>query len=130
MRNPISLYRRGVAAMCFAAAFLGWVSAPALAQQLMSESAARKAIELAYGVQVIGVEAGDKDGWQFFAVRVMNPAGDFNEAFMVSVLVVDRQTGKIVRQYRQGDNGAESSGPERRGVRADTGPVLRRESMR
>jgi hypothetical protein len=130
MRNPVFRYRRGVAVMLFAAAIFGWAASPSLAQQLMSESAARKAIELAYGVQVIGIEAGGKDGWRYFTVRVMNPAGDFNEAFMVSVLVVDRQTGKIVPQYRQGDSGAELSGPERRGVRGDTGPVLRRESMR
>ncbi len=107
-----------------------WAISPALAQQLISKDAATKAVEQAYDVQVIRIEAGSKDGSQFFTVRVINRAGDFNEAFMVSTFVVDRRTGKLIPQFRQGQSGAELSGPERREVRGDTGPVLRRESMR
>ncbi len=105
-------------------------ASPALAQQLMSQDAATKAVEQAYDVQVIRIEAGSKDGSRFFTVRVINLAGDFNEAFMVSELVIDRRTGKLIPQFRQGQNGVESSGPGRRDVRGDIGPVLRRESMR
>ena len=128
--NPGFPHRRIAAAALVTAVLSVWTAWPALAQQLMSEDAVRKAIEQAYGVQVIGIEPGGKDDQQFFTVRVINPAGDFNEAFMVSLLAVDRQTGKLIPQFRHGDSGAEYSGPQRRNVGENTGPALRRKSVR
>ncbi len=130
MENPGFPYWRVAAVALVTAVLSVWAASPVLAQQLMSKDAATKAVEQAYEVQVIRIEAGSKDGSQFFTVRVINLAGDFNAAFMVSEFVIDRRTGKLIAQFRQGQSGAELSGPERRDVRGDTGPVLRRESMR
>lgn len=105
------------------------VAGPVAAQALMSESAARAALEKEYGVQVLRVEPGEQDGVPVFVVRVMNPGGNFNEAFQVNTLVVDRQTGNLVRQFRHGPSGVRGTGGERSGTEENSGPILRRESL-
>lgn len=105
-------------------------AAPAAAQDLLSESAARTALEDAYGVQVLRITADEQDGVPVFVVRVMNPGGNFNEAFMVSVLVVDRRTGDLVPQFRHEPSGVRDATGVRRDTTEDSGPILRRESVR
>ncbi len=72
----------------------------AVSQAAMSEDQVRTAIERDYGVQVLRVSPGMADGRNVFMVTVMNPAGDFNEAFQVNTLVVDAETGRLVPQFR------------------------------
>ena len=55
------------------------------------------------GVPIVGPEhmiPSRYDGRAVFLVTVMNPGGDFNEAFQVTTLAVDVETGKLVSGYR------------------------------
>ncbi len=72
----------------------------AVSQAAMSEDQVRTAIERDYGVQVLRVSPGTADGRNVFMVTVMNPPGDFNEAFQVNTLVIDAETGRLVPQFR------------------------------
>ena len=103
---------------------------PAAAQALMSETAARKALEDDYGVQVLRIDAGEQDGAPVFVVRVMNPGGNFNEAFQVNVLVIDRRTGKLVPQFRHEASGVRDAAEGPNDTSENSGPILRRESVR
>ncbi len=102
---------------------------PAAAETLLSEEAARTALEREYGVEVLRITADEQDGVPVFLVRVMNPGGNFNEAFQVNTLVVDRRTGKLVPQFRHGASGTRDRSGTRRETSEDVGPVLRRESI-
>ena len=103
---------------------------PAAAQTLLSEAAARESIETAYGVQVLRIDAGEQDGAPVFVVRVMNPGGNFNEAFQVNVLVIDRRTGKLVPQFRHEASGVRDAAEGPNDTSENSGPILRRESVR
>lgn len=105
------------------------VAGPVAAQALMSESAARAALEREYGVEVLRVEPGEQDGVPVFVMRVMNPGGNFNEAFQVNTLVMDRQTGRLVPQFRHGPSGVRGAGASSTGTNENSGPLLRRESV-
>lgn len=99
------------------------------AQGLMSESAAREQLEKDWGVQVLRVQADEQDGVAVFVVRVMNPGGNYNEAFQVNVLVVDRRTGELVPQFRHGPSGLRGAAGASNDTNENSGPILRRESV-
>ncbi len=82
----------------------------AVSQAAMSEDQVRTVIERDYGVQVLRVSPGTADGRNVFMVTVMNPSGDFNEAFQVNTLVVDAETGRLVPQFRHLPSGQSFSG--------------------
>jgi len=103
---------------------------PAAAQTLMSEAAAREALEAEYGVQVLRINAVEEDGVPVFVVRVMNPGGNFNEAFQVNVLVIDRRTGKLVPQFWHEPSGVHDAAGGPSDTTENPGPILRRESLR
>lgn len=105
------------------------LAAGASAQGLLSESEASAAIGRDYGVEVLDIEPATIDGSPVFRVTVMNPGGNYNEAFMVTTLILDRQTGQLVRTFRQGAQGAESLAPGRREAGENSGPALRRRSL-
>jgi len=113
-------------AVVFAAA-LGLAGAPpALAAQ--SPEAIKQQIEKSYPVQVLEILEVKSDSQPAYAVVVMNTGGNFNEAFQVNTLVVDAETGQLIRQFRHGASGYEV--PEnavRRWPKNDTGD-LRRET--
>ena len=48
---------------------------------------------------------------------------------MVTTLILDRQTGQLVRTFRHGAQGAESLAPGRREAGENSGPELRRRSL-
>jgi hypothetical protein len=59
------------------------------------------------GVRVLGMTpTGAKDP-PIYAVRVMNPAGNANGALLVSTLLVDASTGKILGQARPAPSAAD-----------------------
>ncbi len=96
---------------------------PTPASAAVSEAEAVKMIEAAYDVEVLRVRAeqvADRPAW---LLTVMYRGGDFNTAFQVNTLAVDRETGKLLPAVRHGPSGYESSGGERRedkvGVRPD-----------
>jgi len=102
----------------------------AVAQALLSDSAVRAKLESEWGVQVLRLVADEQDGAPVFVVRVMNPGGNYNEAFQVTVLVVDRLTGDLVPQFRHGPSGVRGAGGVRSDANENSGPTLRRESVR
>ena len=102
----------------------------AQAQTLMTEQAAREMLEATYGVEVLRIRADYRDDVDVFVASVMNPGGDFNEAFQVSQLIVDRRTGELISQFRHAASGVRDDGERRRDAEENSGPVLRRDSLR
>lgn len=88
------------AVIAAAAIWPAWVAYAA-----MSEQEVWAAVERDYGVQVLRIRPDTDDGRNVFLVTVMNPPGDFNEAFQVNTLMVDAETGQLVLQYRHGPSG-------------------------
>ena len=82
-------------------------AAPAGAAMSADEVAA--AIAEAYGVTVLRVVAIEEDGRSVFRVTIMNPGGDFDEAFQVNTLLVDADTGKLVSAFRHRASGHDPS---------------------
>ena len=64
-----------------------------------------KKIEAGFGVRVLKVRRSQVDGRAVFLVTVMNPGGDFNEAFQITTLAVDVKTGKLVSGFRHLSSG-------------------------
>ncbi len=83
------------------------LAAPAWAA--MSADAVAAAIAEAYGVTVLRVVAIEEDGRSVFRVTMMNPGGDFDEAFQVNTLLVDADTGKLVSAFRHRASGHDPS---------------------
>lgn len=109
------------------AAALGLAGAPP-AFALQSPEAVKQQIEKAYPVQVLEIFEIKSDSQPAYAVVVMNSGGNYNEAFQVNTLIVDAETGQLIRQFRHHASGYEV--PEsavRRWPKNDTG-ALRRET--
>jgi hypothetical protein len=64
----------------------------------LSEEQMRSRLEEELGVEVLGLEVVDPNGPPAYAVRVMNPPGNYDAAFLVSTLLVDGETGEILAQ--------------------------------
>ncbi len=102
-------------------------TAPAEAQRLTAEAAARQVAE-AYGVEPLRVrEMRLEDGRLAYAITVMTPGSDSNDAFMVTTLLVDAQSGELVPQFRHTPTGHEfSDAPSNVPPTESDGPALRR----
>lgn len=96
---------------------------PATASAAVSESEAAKMVERTFDVEVLRTRAGQIDGHGVWLLTVMNRGGDFNTAFQVNTLAVDRDTGKLVPAFRHRESGYDLPGAERRddkvGLRPD-----------
>ncbi len=82
-------------------------AAPALAAMSADQVAA--AITEAYGVSVLKVVAAEDEGRTVYRVTIMNPGGDFDEAFQVNTLLVDADTGKLVSGFRHRASGYDAN---------------------
>ncbi len=82
-------------------------AAPARAE--MSADEVASAIAEVYGVTVLRVVPVKEDGRSAFRVTIMNPGGDFDEAFQVNTLLVDAESGKLVSGVRHRASGYEAS---------------------
>jgi hypothetical protein len=89
------------------------VSGNAVAQ--VTDQEAKRQIEESYDVEVLGVREGEIDGRAVWLVTVMLPPGDYNTAFMVSNLAIDRQTGDLVPSFRHRASGYDLPGVLRSG---------------
>lgn len=95
------------------------------------EAAIAKKLETTYGVRVLGIRSGAMDGVKVYIVTVMNPAGNFNGAFRVTKLAVDKASGRLVSQYRETPTGQRHPAAERRDTTTDaSGPAIRRRTER
>ena len=90
MRHVVTAVALGLAA----------IASPALAQ--VSEAEVTSMVEDAYPVQVLKVEAAEVNGEAAWLVTMMNTGGNFNEAFAVNTIAVDRQTGELIPAYQSG----------------------------
>jgi len=73
----------------------GFMASPV---QAMSPDAVGAAIAQRFDVKVLRIMPIERDGKDCFAVTVMNPGGNFNEAYRVTTLLVDAATGDLVPQ--------------------------------
>jgi len=102
--------RRGAIAALAAAALLAGA-----AQAAVTPEEVKKRIEAALPVQVLRVQPGEVDGKPAFLVRVMNKAKGGNDAFSVTTLAVDGETGQLIPAFRHRASGyalSDSSGSE------------------
>jgi hypothetical protein len=99
---------------------LGGILTQQVRAQVSSDVAAKR-IAQEYGVDVLRVRAGELDGTPVWLITVMTPGGNFNSAFQVTTLAVDRMTGALVPAFRQGVNGATGTGTDV-GTRMDLRP--------
>jgi hypothetical protein len=74
-------------------------AAPKLDEAAVARLKERLAAEL--GVEVLDVRPVEADGQQVYAVKVMNPGGNSNDAFLVSTLVVDGESGEVLGRLPQ-----------------------------
>ena len=107
---------RGAALAVVFGATLALGATPAVA---LSADQVRRQVETRYGVKVLRIKPMTEQGRSAFAVTIMNPGGDFNEAFQVNTIVIDAETGRLIIQYRQGPGGLE---PAAAPVSSRTGP--------
>ena len=110
---------------------LGLNAEPASAQRLTADAAARQVAET-YGVEALRVrEMRQEDGSLAYAVTVMTPGGDSNDAFVVTTLLVDAETGALIPQFRHTPTGHEfSDAPSNVPPTESDGPALRRSFTR
>jgi hypothetical protein len=112
---------RKVARALAAALLAGFVFSGNAVAQVTNQEAKRQ-IEDSYDVEVLRVREGEIDGRGVWLVTVMLPAGNFNTAFMVSRLAIDRQTGDLVPSFRHRASGYDLPGGRRNdkvGLRPD-----------
>jgi len=64
----------------------------------LSEDQVRGRLQDELGVEVVGLRVVEVEGRPAYAVKVMNPPGNYNAAFLVSTLLVDGATGEILAQ--------------------------------
>jgi hypothetical protein len=103
-------------------------TAPARA---LSPDAAAAALAQRFGVKILRVTPVEHDGKRLYSVVVMNPGGNFNEAFKVTTLVVEAETGDLVAQFRPQNTGYDLPAAANRELPGDeSGAVIRRESFR
>lgn len=94
------------------------------AQKLTQQVAER------YGVQVLRADRELLDGKPVYRMVVMNPGGDFNEAYAVHTLVVNVSTGALVSQFEHLPSGYQLASPADRTPRDDgSGDTIRRETF-
>ncbi len=72
----------------------------------VSEQQVRANIAKVFGVRVLKVRRTRVAGKDAYLVTVMNPGGNFNEAFQVSTLAVDADTGRLIPAFRHRASGA------------------------
>ncbi|MCK6451237.1 MAG: PepSY domain-containing protein [Alphaproteobacteria bacterium] len=75
------------------------LSAGAAGAAMMPDEVSKK-VSQQFGVKVLRVISTDLDGRRAFSVRVMSPGGNSNEAFRVDTLMVDAETGQLLRAFR------------------------------
>src|SRR3546814_6413179 len=69
----------------------------------------------------------DVEGRPAFAATIMNPGGNYNAAFQVNTVVLDRKTGTLIHRF--GQNGQELESGTIHSTREDSGPVIRRQTF-
>ncbi len=112
-------------------AALALASPPVAAQAQKSVQQISADIAQRYKAQVLRVTLMDGGGKPAYAVTVMSPGGDYDDAFRVVTLVVDGATGELIPQFRHRTSGYDVPGARLRLPGADgSGDAIRRETFR
>lgn len=106
IKPAVACARRGLPVLLAGCLAFAASAVPAPAQAQISRDDAARRIESDYNVQVLRVRPGDIDGRAVWLVTVMNPGGDYNEAFGVTTLALDQADGTLVPAFRHGPTGA------------------------
>ena len=99
MRPKELLWLAGLAALAATAG-----SAPAAAQEPgtlspeIGEDEMRAIVAESLGVEILRVEVVERDGEPAYAITVMNPGGDRNDALRVATLLFDGASGSLLGQ--------------------------------
>lgn len=95
----------------FAAMLLALAGAPGgAARAAVTEEQAAQRIASDYGVEILRVRAGEIDDRAVWLVTVMKPGGNSNDAFQVTTLAVDQETGDLVPNFRPGSGAPPDAG--------------------
>lgn len=73
-------------------------SEPPALQPDLGEDEMRAIVRESLGVEILRVEVVERDGEPAYAITVMNPGGDQNDAFRVATLLFDGATGGLLGQ--------------------------------
>lgn len=95
---PAGLVACTLTSLCLALAVMASVAltSGAWAQSAMTAETAARQFAERFGVEVLDVRPAVYYGREVYVLTVMNPGGNYNAAFQVSRLMVDRQTGALV----------------------------------
>ncbi len=94
------------------------------AKALTPEEVKRRLAET-YGVEVLRVRELEENGRRLYAVTVMLPGGNRNNAFQVGTLLVDAETGEPVPRFGHGPRAHELLPPVRGTVPEPTADQIR-----
>ena len=78
----------------------GEVAAAQAPAPRLSEEQVRSRLQDELGVEVLSLRVVDAEGRPAYAVKVMNPPGNYSAAFLVSTLLVDGDTGEVLGEMR------------------------------
>ncbi len=96
---------RRAGALAAAAVLSAALAFPPTAIAAMTANQVKAKIAKDFGVKVLKVRPAKADGRKVYLVTMMNPGGDFNEAFQVNTIIVDAETGKLVSRFRHRASG-------------------------
>jgi hypothetical protein len=97
----------------------------------LSPDAVAVALAKRFDVKILRVTPIERDGKSRYAVFVMNPGGNFNDAFKVTMLVVDAETGDLVEQFQRENSAYDlPEAASRPPPGDDGGAAIRRETFR
>ncbi len=88
----------------------------------LSEADAARQVEADYGVEVLKVRAGERDGTAVWLVTFMVPGGDSNAAFQVQTLALEQATGDLVPSFRHRRSGYDLPPPGSGGAKSEARP--------
>ncbi len=98
----------------------------------IGEDAMRAIVRESLGVEILRIEVVEQDGQPAYAVTVMNPPGDQNDAFRVATLLFDGTTGALLGQESSAPQAAAPDLPTATapGGSESIGPEIRRRTLR
>jgi hypothetical protein len=105
---------------------------PAALQPEIGEDEMRAIVQESLGVEILRVEVVERDGEPAYAITVMNPPGDQNDAWRVATLLFDGATGGLLGQQPAAPRAIApglSSAPTPSGFESG-GQEIRRRSLR
>ncbi len=125
MKLPSLQSSASALALILVAAWL--LASPTAAQGVLSPEQVSKRIAATFGVRVLRVRRSEHAGRSTYAVTVMNPGGNYNEAYQVNTLMVEPETGTLISQFRHLPAGYRLSGaPLNSTTTEGDGAVIRR----